>query len=419
MLSVSNLPPSTEQETRDAFMKRVEEFEAANPDIDVEPSEYEWDVATFAAQMTGGTLPTVFQIPFPDTRGLVERGQVADITAQFEALPYAERFNPNVLAVAQDADGKVYGVPFAAYGIGLHYNRQLFTEAGLDPDQPPTTWAEVREAAKTIADATGQAGFAQLSQNNTGGWMLTALTVANGGRLQEGTGDDTAATIDNPGTVKALELLRSMRWDDNSMGSNFLYEWGTINQAFAAGQIGMYMTGSDVYNSLVTENEVDPATYGLTILPLDGADAGVLSGGSVAAIRADATDAEKEAGVKWIDFFYMEKLTDEAQAVADAEALAASDAPIGTPALPIFDAEQLAQSDAWVADYVNVPLDQMAMFKDHILEQPIVPEPAAQTQEMYAILDSVVQTVLTDEGADIPALLAEAEAQVTALIQGS
>ena len=67
---------------------------------------------------------------------------------QVEALPYAERFNPNVLAVAQDADGKVYGVPFAAYGIGLHYNRQLFEEAGLDPDAPPTTWAEVRDGGQ-------------------------------------------------------------------------------------------------------------------------------------------------------------------------------------------------------------------------------------------------------------------------------
>ena len=145
----------------------------------------------------------------------------------------------------------------------------------------------------------------------------------------------------------------------------------------------------------------------------------MLGGGSVAAIRADATDAEKEAGVKWIDFFYMEKLTDEAAAVADAEALAASDAPIGTPTLPIFDAEQLAISDAWVADYVNVPLAQMTPFKDHILEQQLVPEPAAQTQEMYAILDSVVQAVLTEEGADISALLAQADADVTALIQGS
>ena len=66
---MSNLPPATEEETREAFLTRVEEFEARQPDIDVEPSEYEWDVATFAAQLAGGTLPTVFQIPFPDSRG--------------------------------------------------------------------------------------------------------------------------------------------------------------------------------------------------------------------------------------------------------------------------------------------------------------------------------------------------------------
>ena len=249
--------------------------------------------------------------------------------------------------------------------------------------------------------------------------MLTALTYALGGRLQTGTGDSTEATVDNPGTQRALETLHAMRWEDNSMGSNFLFEWGTINQAFAAGQIGMYMSGSDVYNSLVTENEIDPATYGLTILPLDGAESGVLGGGSVAVVSPDASDAEKDAAVKWIDFFYMEKLTDEAAAVADAEALAASDGPIGTPALPIFDAEQLALSDSWVAEFVNVPLEQMMPFKDNILEQVLVPEPAVQTQEMYALLDSVVQTVLTDQGADIPGLLAEADADVTALIEGN
>ena len=367
--------------------------------------------------MQGGTLPAVFEMPFPDTKGLVERGQIANITEQFNALPYAGDLNPNVLSVAQDADGNVYGIPFTAYGIGLHYNRALFEEAGLDPDAPPTSWAEVREYAKAISDATGQAGYSQMSQNNTGGWMLTALSYAHGGRTQDGTGDETTSTLNNPGTVAALELLQQMRWEDNSMGSNFLYEWGTINPDFAAGRIGMYMSGSDVYNSLVTENEINPDDYGLAVLPLEGDDAGVLSGGSVAVMRADATDAEKEAGVKWIDFFYMQKLTNQEQAVADAEALAANDAPIGTPVLPIFDEAQLAEQQAWIADFVNVPLDQMSSFADSILGQPVLPEPAANTQEMYAILDTIVQAVLTEENADIAALLDQADIDVTALIE--
>lgn len=418
-ISVSNLPPSTESGAREAFLQRVEEFEALYPNIDIEPNEYEWDIATFGAQLAGGTLPTVFQIPFTDSQGLIARGQIADISAEVATLPYAADFNPSVLAVSQDTEGAIYGLPIAAYGIGLHYNRAMFEEAGLDPDAPPTTWAEVREYAAAISEATGQAGYAQMSQSNTGGWMLTTLSYAFGGRLQVATDDGVDVTIDNPGTLAALEYLHSLRWDDNSMGSNFLLDWGTMNQAFAAGQVGMYMGGSDVYNSLVTENGIEPDTYGLTVLPLEGADAGVLGGGTIASVRADASEGERDAAVKWMDFFYMAKLTNQEAATADAEALAANDAPIGTPALPIFSAEQLAESDGWVADLVNVPLAQMMPFKDHILEQTLIPEPPANTQEMYAVLDSVVQSVLTDESVDIPGLLADADADVTALVDAA
>ena len=42
------------------------------------------------------------------------------------------------------------------------------------------------------------------------------------------------------------------------MGSNFLLDWGTINQEFAAGNIGMYTSGSDVYTALVRDFGLDP-----------------------------------------------------------------------------------------------------------------------------------------------------------------
>ncbi|WP_166350612.1 ABC transporter substrate-binding protein [Phytoactinopolyspora limicola] len=418
-ISVSNLPPATEEGDRQAFLARVDEFETAYPHITIEPSEYEWDVTTFAAQLAGGTLPTTFQFPFTDGGSLIARGQVADITDEVRQLPYADDVNPSVLEVAQDDTGSIFGVPIAAYGIGLHYNRELFAEAGLDPDQPPTTWDEVREYARTIAEETGQAGYAQMTQNNTGGWMLTTLTYSLGGRMQEGAGDDVTVTVDNPATARGLEMLKTMRWDDQSMGDNILFDWGTINQAFAAGQIGMYMGGSDVYNSLVTENNIDPDSYGLTVLPLNGADAGVLGGGTIVGVRPDASAAERAAAVAWIDFYYMAKLTDEDAAVADAQTLADSGAPVGTPALPVFDADQLARSDAWVADYVNVPLEQMRFFKDNILDQPLVPEPPVRGQELYAELDAVVQAVLTDKNADIAQLLANADANVTALVESN
>ncbi len=415
-ISVSNLPPETEASVRDAFLARVDEFEAANPNITLEPMEWEWEVGTFGAQLAGGTLPTTFEIPFTYGPTLIERGQLQDVTAEFEDLPYADEFNPDVIAAVTDDDGSIYGVPTDAYGMGLHYNRAMFEAAGLDPDEPPTTWDEVREYAAAISEATGQAGYATMTQDNTGGWILTTLTNALGGRVEEGSGDDVTATLDNAATVEALELLQAMRWEDDSMGDNFLYDWAGINQAFAAGQVGMYVGGSDVYDSLVTENNVDPDSYGLSVVPLDGDDAGVLGGGTIVGVRPDSSAAERAAAVKWIDFFYLSKLTDEASATADAQTLAESDAPVGTPTLPVFNEEQLAESDAWVADYVNVPLDQMMSFKDNILAQQLIGEPPVAAQEVYAELDTVVQAVLTDENADIEALLAAANDNASSLV---
>ncbi|MET4583184.1 multiple sugar transport system substrate-binding protein [Conyzicola nivalis] len=416
-ISVASLIPGTEQAAFDAFDARVAEFEEANPDIDVEPVEYEWKATTFTAQLAGGTLPDVFRIPLTDGRTLIANGQLADITSQVEALPYFDQFNPSVLETAQDDAGSVFGIPREAYAIGLHYNRQLFEEAGLDPDAPPTTWDEVRSAAKAIAEKTGQAGYMQMTQSNTGGWQTTAATVSRGGRMQEGQGADVTVTLDNEGTREALEFLKELRWTDNSMGSNFLYDWGTINQAFAAGQIGMYTSGSDIFTSLTRENNLDPAIYGLTAIPIsDSPDAAILGGGTLNVVSAKATDEQKDAAVKWIDFYDVAKLVDEEAAVADAKILAEQDQAVGTPALPILDQETFDASREWIADYVNVPQDQVSYFAEGNEGRTIVGEPAAKTQELYAALDSVVQAVLTDENADIDALLARADADVQALV---
>lgn len=398
-----------EPEARETFDARVAEFEEANSDITVEAQEYTWTGTTFAAELAGGTLPDVFPIPFTDGRGLIERKQIADISGLVAELPYADKFNPNVAQAGQDAAGNMWAVPIAAYGQGLHYNRTLFEEAGLDPDKPPTTWDEVREYAKQITDATGEAGYATMTSANTGGWILATTVNAFGGRTENN--DSTAPTIDSDAVVEALEYLHELRWDDNSMGANFLYDWGTINQDFAAGRIGMYISGGGNYPNLVTQNALNPDDYGLTVLPLQGDDPGVLGGGTLAAVNPKATAAEQAASVKWIDFYYMGKITNEEAATASAKLSASLDQPVGAPELPVFDQELFDQNREWISEFINVPVEQMNPYTDQIGEQQILPEPRISTQEVYALLDTVVQAVLTDQNADIKSLLADAQTQ--------
>ena len=403
-----------EKEARDNFDARVEAFEKDNPGITVEAQEYTWTAPTFTTDLAGGTLPDVFPIPFTDGRGLIANAQIADISELVAELPYADRFNPNIAQAGQAEDGSQWAVPIAAYGQGLHYNRALFEAAGLDPDAPPTTWDEVREAAKQIADATGQAGYATMTSGNTGGWILTTLVNAFGGRTENG--DATAPTLDSdPAVAEALQYLQELRWTDNSMGSNFLYDWGTINQDFASGRIGMYVSGGGNYGNLLTQNALNPDDYGLTVLPLQGEDPGLLGGGTLAAVNPKASEAVQEAAVKWIDFYYLAKLADEDTVAETAELADSLDQPVGAPELPVFDQEQYDQYQAWIAPFVNVPVEQMAPYTNAIFDQPLIAEPRVATQDVYALLDTVVQAVLTDESADIPALLADVQAQAEAL----
>ncbi len=417
-ITVASLIPGSDKAAFKAFDDRVKEFEKANPDIVIKSEEYQWTGPTFATQLAGGTLPDVFNVPFTDSQSLLQAGQLADITAEVKQLPYADKFNQNILAVAKKGD-KIYGIPYGPYAMGLSYNRDLFQKAGLDPNKPPTTWDEVRADAKTISQKLpGVAGYMQMTKSNTGGWELTTTVYARGGRMETvGSDGKTKVTTNNPVTKEALQYLHDMRWTDNSLGHNFLLDWSGINQAFGAGQLAMYPSGSDVLTSLVQQDHVDPKNYGLTILPVaSSADAGVLVGGNVAAVSPKSSDAQRKAAVKWIDFYYMQKLLSQDQAVADAKVLAASNQPVGVPTLPVFDKATYDQTLTWIKDEVNIPLENVAPFTDKIFDANLVPEPNKHTQELYGALDSVVQAVLTDKNANVDKLLSTVDTNIQALV---
>jgi multiple sugar transport system substrate-binding protein len=211
-INVAALRPGSSDEAQKQFEDNVLLFEKQHPNIDVKPVEYAWNGATFAAQLAAGRLPTVFTVPFTDARTLGEHRQVADLTTGVKKWPYFKKFQRTIIAEATTSKGRIIGVPYAAYAQALHYNRALFRQAGLDPNKPPKTWAQLRKYAKQISDRTGAAGYAQMGLNdNTAGWIATTVTYTLGGRMQKGRGTSATATLNNPFTVQALNLLRQMR----------------------------------------------------------------------------------------------------------------------------------------------------------------------------------------------------------------
>jgi sn-glycerol 3-phosphate transport system substrate-binding protein len=80
----------------------------------------------------------------------------------------------------------VYGVPFQNSTPLLYYNVTAFTDAGLDPEHPPATWADWIAAGKKLAKTEGgqtqRWGLMFPGTYDYCGGIISGLTMSNGGQ---------------------------------------------------------------------------------------------------------------------------------------------------------------------------------------------------------------------------------------------
>ena len=397
VVTVNNAPPENQPEAVKAYDAMVKRYEDAHPNVDVKPSTDTWDPKTFSAKLSAGSLTDGFLVPFTEPQGIIARSQSADITDLIKQWPNFPSFNPTALAVATRAsDGRIFGYPTAGYALGLVINRDLFTKAGLNPDQPPATWDDFRAAAQALT-AKGTPGFAETSTNNQGGWHFTAWMYSAGGDLiQQDVNGRWTAIFNNDIGVSVLQLLKDMRFSDNSMVARQLLDQNATRQMMATGQAGMTIQAGDALSYIrETFADADINQFGMGIFPQKGGNA-TLSGGSVAMFNPKSAPDVLSTTLDFCLFrdFDLQNLEASLQADQQRGAL------IGWPQLPIFTGDFQAQRDAVYAKYSNAPLQNYAPFVDGSAKLTLKAEPPIETQQLYAAIDAAVQAVLTDKNAD-------------------
>lgn len=413
-ITINGRPPATQAFERKVFDADVAEFEASHPTIDLQPKEGFMDPKTFAAKLAGGQLEDVFYVYFTDPAQLIARKQAADITDLVADSPAVKALQPGLLDIFKDTGGKLYGLPTANYSMGLVYNRTLFSKAGLDPDKPPATWEEVRSSAQKIAAlGNGTVGYADFSKNNQGGWHLTSEIYSTGGDVVRKDGDKYVSAFNTPETVALLQTFKDMRWTDNSMGSKQLLEIPDVQRMMGSGKLGMYVAAPDNIPTLVKQFQGKYADYGLG--PMPGGKA-TLIGGEGYMFNPKSSPEKIKAGLTWIQWKFLDPDRYEGTVKKFVEA----DLPIGlaTPPTPdIWTGETQAKVEALKVKYANVPVQNYAAFVEgsKSLQGKIEPPNA---QQVYAVLDNVMQGVLTNRNADPAKLLSDAETKVnSALLQ--
>jgi ABC-type glycerol-3-phosphate transport system substrate-binding protein len=409
VININGQPPQTQAFDRKVFDEDVAEFEQANPDIDLVPHEGFMDPKTFSAKLAGGQLEDVFYVYFTDPASLIARKQAADITDHVKDVPHYGDLKQELKDVFT-VDGKVYGLPTANYTMGLLYSRTNFTKAGLDPNKPPQTWDEVRAAAKKLKDA-GVTGFAEYSKSNQGGWHFTTWMKSVGGDVARKDGDTYKADFNNAKGLEVLRRLKEMRWDDGSMGEKQLLEIGDVQNMMGAGQLGMYLAAPDNVAAIVNQFKGNYADYGLAAIP---DRKGTLLGGEGYMIHPKATPEKIKAGLKWIQWKYLnpDRLEKNLQRYKD------RGQPVGLPIPPIADVwtgGPRKQQEDLKAKYATMPVENFQAYVDGSEKTKGSLEPP-QAQQVYAILDNVVQATLTNSDADHAQLLKDAETKVNAVL---
>src|SRR6187200_2880900 len=106
-------------------------------------------VAKVGAAAGSGGLPDLFAADIVYVPNWVEQGLFQDITAQIDGLAFKDEINPGHLS-AGTVDGEEHVLPFVLDLSMLFWNKELFTEAGLDPQKAPASLEEYAAAAKAV-----------------------------------------------------------------------------------------------------------------------------------------------------------------------------------------------------------------------------------------------------------------------------
>lgn len=263
----------------------------------------------FSTALASDEAPDIISIDLVLVPYFSSIGAFTDLKDRFESLDFKDKFNQTVVHLGE-WEGAQYAVPFSADVSALAYNKGHFEEAGLNPEQPPTTWRELREAAVELT--TGDRFGYAYNGGSAGSLMFTFMPYVwgNGGEFLNQNG--TEALIDSPDAVEALGFLTELtREVDVTPPGVITYTGDAADNAFGAGRASMVVTGNFAIDVLNTE--APDLDFGVTQIPKNGGKRhSSFSGGELIAVPA-GSQYEEEAW-EFIEFALSEQVQVDAWA---------------------------------------------------------------------------------------------------------
>ncbi len=277
------------------------DFEKENPGIKVKPvyaGTYQETVVKAITAHKAGTPPATAVILSTDMFTLIDEDAIVPFDTfakSAEDKKWMASFYPAFMANSRTG-GKTWGIPFQRSTIVLYWNKELFKEAGLDPDKGPATWKEMLADAEKLTkrDASGNVTRwgVQIPSSGFPYWLFQGLTTTNGVELMNEAGNETY--FDKPAVVEALQYWVDLGRKHKVMAPGVI-EWGTTPKDFFEKKIAMMWTTTGNLTNVKKNAKFD---FGVAMLPANKRRGSPTGGGNFYIFKK-ATKEQQEASFKF------------------------------------------------------------------------------------------------------------------------
>ena len=244
------------------------------------------DTSQLATAIRAGSPPDVVGLNDIDVPTFSHEGALMDLTKYINALPYKKSLSPGHLALAT-IGSKYYGLPYLADLSVLWYNKKLFSEAGLNPNDPPANYAQiVSDATKISALGHGIYGFSFAGdcQGCLGFTMLPSLW-ADGVHMIHGPLGNQTVDVASDAPLKTMLADYRTLWSKKMVPVNDQTQNGlTWGADFEAGKVGIlpgdYGFATKMTNPAEFADAPLPGVTGDNYSTFDGGDDFVIPAGA-------------------------------------------------------------------------------------------------------------------------------------------
>ena len=281
------------------------EFEAENPGIRVKPiysGGYPESLTKALSATKSNDAPTMSVLLAAEIHTLIDEDALVPFDAFIrtrEDRAWVTGFYPAFMESSQ-AGGKIWSIPFQRSTVVLYWNKEMFIEAGLDPNKPPTTWKELLVYAQKLTKRDPSGRITQwgveIPSSGTPHWLFQGLTTTNGVQLMNAAGTETY--YDRPEVVEALQY-----WVDlvtkYKVHPEGIVNWGTTPRDFFERKTAMIWTTTGNLTNVRNNAKFE---FGVAMLPANKRRGSPTGGGNFYLFKQAKPEQQAAAVqfIKWI-----------------------------------------------------------------------------------------------------------------------